>query len=178
MSRLVIPTFIGVGQLAAEDTDRLPKDDYRDRLVKYIPAESVALYTFADKFLIAFYGIDAAGAATRSPADGFLTFFSWLLVILGFVGTPIYLYRQHVGNQRWGVHASISTVAFVCWCYTLGGSVFLTHHWYNVVGAAMIAPIFTFVAGWFEPKPQRSNPKPPPAPTNGPNAHPEPGVAS
>ena len=79
MSRLVIPKMIGVGQLAAEDVGRLPKDDYKDRLVKYVPAESVALYTFADRFLIVYYGLDAAGKATKNPADSFLTFFSLML---------------------------------------------------------------------------------------------------
>jgi hypothetical protein len=160
MSRLVVPQIIGRGQLAAEDVDRSPKDEYKDRLVKYIPAESIALYTFADKFLIAFYGIDAAGNATKNPPDSALMFLSWLLVLLGLVGTPIYLYRQRAANQRWGLHATVSTVAFVFWSYTMGGSLFLTHHWYNVVIAGVAAPIFTFVAGWFEPKPQRLNSNP------------------
>lgn len=174
MSRLVIPEVVGKGQLAAEEADRSPKDEYKDRLVKYIPAESIALYTFADKFLIAYYGIDAAGAATKNPADAALTVFSWLLVVLGFVGTPVYLYRQRRDKQRWGLHAFLSTVGFGFWSYTMGGSLFLTHHWYNVVGAALTAPIFTFVAGWFEPKPQSNNPKPAPDP----NANPKPGLAS
>src|SRR5579875_1347937 len=163
MPRLVIPQIIGRGQFAAEDLYHAPKDDYKDRLVKYIPAESVALYTFADKFLIAYYGIDAAGRATQYPADTILTTLSWLFFCLGFIGTPIYLYRQRVGNQPWGLHAFLSTLAFVFWSYTIGGSLFITHHWYNVVVAAVAAPIFTFVAGWFEPKPERLNPNPNPA---------------
>jgi hypothetical protein len=177
MSRLVIPRIVGVGQLAAEDVDRSPRDEYKERLVKYIPAESVALYTFADKFLIAFYGLNAVGNATNNPADPFLTFFSWLLVLLGLVGTPIYLYRQRVGTQPWGLHAAISTAAFVCWSYTLGGSFYLTHHLYHVVGAAMAGPIFTFVAGWFEPRPQRNPPKSDPALTQDPNANLNPKLA-
>ena len=164
MSRLVIPRTVGKGQLASEDVERAPRDDYKDRLVKYIPAESVALYTFADKFLIAYYGIDAAGNATKNPVDGVLTFFNWFLLVLGLVGTPIYLYRQRKDRQPWKLHAALSTVAFVFWSYTLGGSFYLIHHLYHVVGAAMAAPIFTFVAGWFEPKPQPSPPKPGPPP--------------
>jgi hypothetical protein len=175
MSRLVIPKIVGKGQLAAEDVDRSPADDYKDRLVKYIPAESVALYTFADKFLIAYYGIDAAGNATKNPADAFLSVFSWLLLVLGLVGTPVYLYRQRKAKQPWKLHASISTAAFVCWSYTMGGSFYLVHHWSHVVGAAMAAPIFTFVAGWFEPKPEKNPPKPGPAPVHNPSANPKAG---
>lgn len=173
MSRLVIPEVVGSGQLAAEEAYRSPKDKYKDRLIKYIPAESLALYTFADKFLIAYYGIDAAGTATKNPADAVLTVFSWLLVILGVVGTPIYLYRQRRGNQRWGLNAFLATVAFGCWIYTMGGSLILTHHWYNVVVAALVAPIFTFLAGCFPPKPQHNNPKPNPKPAPDPNANPK-----
>jgi hypothetical protein len=51
------------------------------------------------------------------------------------------------------MNAVISTLAFCFWVYTLGGSLILTHHWYNVVLAGIAAPVFTFVAGWFEPKP-------------------------
>lgn len=153
MPRLVVPGHAGVGRFAATDITDLPKDVYKDRLVKYIPAESVALYTFTDKLLVAYYGVDATGIATRAPADSALTIISWVLFLLGLVGTPIYLYRQRLANQPWKLHATISTFAFCCWVYTLGGSLILIHHWYHVVVAGIAAPIFTFVAGWFEPKP-------------------------
>jgi hypothetical protein len=98
MSRLVIPRIVGVGQLAAEDVDRSPRDEYKERLVKYLPAESVAFYAFADKLLIDHYGLNTAGIAPTIPADAVLKFFSWLLIVLGLIGTPIYLHRQRVGK--------------------------------------------------------------------------------
>jgi hypothetical protein len=51
------------------------------------------------------------------------------------------------------MHAVISTIAFGLWAYTLGGSLILIYHLYYVVLAGIAAPVFTFVAGWFEPKP-------------------------
>ena len=93
--------------------------------------------------------------------------------MLGLIGTPIYLYRQREGNQPWKLHAAISTLAFICWSYTLGGSFYLTHNIYNVVGSAMAAPIFTFVAGWFEPKPSRQPLKPSRSTAPDPDAPPE-----
>jgi len=125
MPRLVIPEHAGVGRFAAKTVTDVPKDEYKDRLVKYIPAESVALYTFTDKLLIGYYGIDGSGVARGAP------------------GLP---------NQPWKMHAGISTLAFCFWVYTLGGSLILIHHWYHVVLAALAAPVFTFVAGWFEPR--------------------------
>jgi hypothetical protein len=50
------------------------------------------------------------------------------------------------------MNAIISTLAFCFWAYTLDGSLVLIHHWYHVVLAGVTAPVFTFVAGWFEPK--------------------------
>jgi len=86
------------------------------------------------------------------PADLILKVVSWGLLLLGMVGTPIYLRKQRLPGQPWVVNAIISTIAFALWVYTLGGSVILIHHWYNVVLAGIAAPIFTFVAGMFEPK--------------------------
>jgi hypothetical protein len=76
----------------------------------------------------------------------------WALFLLGVIGTPIYLYRKKLPGQPWKAHALISTCAFILWAYTLDGSLFLIHHWYNVLVAGLAAPVFTFIAGWFEPR--------------------------
>ena len=152
MPRLAIPFVPGTGRLASRTIAGLPADDYKDRLVKYIPAESVALYAFTDKLVTAYYGINDTGAPTRVPADALFTILPWALFVLGVIGTPVYLYRQRLGAQPWRVHAAISTIAFILWAYTLDGSLFLVHHWYNVLLAGLVAPVFTFVAGWFDPR--------------------------
>lgn len=152
MPRLVVPGQQGVGRFASADIDSYPKDTYKDRLVKYIPAESLALYTFTDKLLVAYYGIDATGAVTRAPKDAILAVAPWALFLLGLIGTPVYLYRQRLPNQPWKMNAVISTIAFCFWAYTLDGSLVMLNHWYNIVLAGVAAPVFTFVAGAFEPK--------------------------
>lgn len=152
MARLVVPIDRTAGRLAARDAVQAPGDDYKDRLVKYIPAESVALYTFTDRLLTAHYGINADGIPSL-PVDAIFSYGPWALFLLGLVGTPVYLYRQRGAGQPWKMHAILGTMAYVLWAYTLGGSLFLVQHWYNVLAAGMAAPIFTFVAGWFEPRP-------------------------
>jgi len=154
MPRLVVPSHPARGRFAAETVSDVPRDEYKDRLVKYIPAESIALYTFADKLVVAYYGIDAAGHATRVPADLVFSIAPWVLFLLGLVGTPIYLYRQRLSDQPWELHAALSTIAFILWAYTLGGSLILVLQCYHVVVAGIAAPVFTFIAGWFEPKPK------------------------
>src|SRR5712664_132775 len=123
MPRLVVPKHPGAGRFATEKMDDIPPDKYKDRLVKYIPAESIALYAFTDKLLIAYYGITEAGTATKIPADAVLSVVSWALFILGLAGTPIYLYKQRIAAQPWKLNAVISTIAVGLWVYTLGGSV-------------------------------------------------------
>jgi hypothetical protein len=65
----------------------------------------------------------------------------WLLFVLGVIGTPIYLYRQRLAGQPWKINAFLATIAFILWAYTLDGSLFLIHHWYNVLLAGLLAPI-------------------------------------
>ena len=152
MPRLVVPATQAKGHFAAMSLADIPADGYKERLVKYIPAEAVALYAGVDKVLISYYGIDPTGTVTGKPADALLTVLPWVFLFLGLIGTPIYLYKQALSDQAWELHAGISTIAFLLWAYTLGGSVFLLNGWYHVLLAAIAAPVFTFVAGWFEPK--------------------------
>src|SRR5437016_1452964 len=98
MPRLVIPPHPMKGRIAATTVADAPTDGYRERLVKYIPAESVALYTFTDKLVVSFYGINSAGVA-KVQADWVLNFAPWALFLLGLIGTPIYLYRQRLPGQ-------------------------------------------------------------------------------
>lgn len=153
MPRLVVPKS-KKGRLASETLEDTPKDKYKDRLVKYIPAESVALYAFVDKLLISYYEIDFKGNVPDGNIDSLLHIFPWLFLIIGIIGTPIYLYKQKLKNQPWRLHAILSTIAFVLWAYTLGGSIFILNGYYHVLAAGIAAPFFTYIAGWFEPKPQ------------------------
>lgn len=153
MVRLVVPQSAIIGRLAgAKSLKNLPPDDYRDRLIKYIPAESVALYVAVDKMVNSHYGLSQLTADSVVPMQAVIV--SWIILGLGIVGTPIYLHRRKLPGQPWLLNASISTIAFVLWAYTLSGSVFLVHGWYSVFAAGLLAPIFTFVAGFFEPKPE------------------------
>jgi len=148
MARLIVSQS-AIGRLAAGGVPTA--DSYNDRLIKYIPAESIALYAFTDHLLTSYYGIDAAGK-TKVAGDWLLTFGPWGLFLLGLIGTPIYLYSRRLNGQPWGLHATLGTIAFAVWAYMLGGSLFVLHHWYHVLLAGLLAPIFTFVAGLFEPR--------------------------
>ena len=98
------------------------------------------------------------GVLTARPADALLTILPGMLILLGLIGTPIYLYNQRLEGQPWKLHAIISTVAFALWAYALGGSFFIVNQWYHPLLAAIAVPIFTFVAGMFSPNPTKPGP--------------------
>lgn len=152
MPRLVVPRNAASGKFAAANLNDVPPDKYAERLVKYVPVEAVTLYALTDKMVIAFYGISQTGGTNGAPVDWAFHAVPWVLFLLGLVGTPIYLYKRRLAKQPWVMHATISTLAFCCWVYTLGGSLVLIHHWYHALIAGIAAPVFTFVAGAFEPK--------------------------
>lgn len=152
MPRLVVPRDTTRGKFASKTIDDVPADDYKDRLVKYIPAESVAFYALVDKLVASNY--DIVGSTPAAPVPQVAIALSWLILGIGVIGTPFYLKRQKLPGQPWKLHAGISTVAFVLWAYTLSGTVFLIYDWYSVFLAGLLAPIFTFIAGFIEPKPE------------------------
>lgn len=155
MPRLVIPQHPSAGRFAGNNLEQNPPDKFADRLVKYVPIESVTLYTLTDKLVAHHYCIgQITNCKNPAPHDPMFMVLPWFLFLLGLVGTPFYLYRSRVPKQPWIVHAVISTVAFCLWVYTLGGTIVLIHEgWYIPLLASILAPVFTYVAGIVEPKP-------------------------
>ncbi|KEQ08276.1 hypothetical protein [Pseudorhizobium pelagicum] len=150
MSRLVVPASASNARFAGNSVKDTPPDKFKERLIKYIPAESVAFYTFADKLLVSHHNL--AGVPPQGGWPPIAVGLAWAFLLLGILGTPVYLRRGAAVGQPWKLHAAISTVAFILWAYTLSGSIFLIYQIYDVFYAALLAPVFTFVAGLVEPK--------------------------
>jgi hypothetical protein len=104
-------------------------DDYQSRLLKYIPAEVIAVYLTLDN-------------ALRSAKDQ-IALQSWLWIIFGIllVGTPLYLWRVSKVTKK--VQLLISTIAFAVWVFALGGA-FALQSWYHPVYGALLLPLYTF----------------------------------
>lgn len=111
-------------------------DDYVDRLLKYIPAESVALY-------LTLQGIILSGAEGPS-LDQWL----WIIFAIGLVGTPMYLWRVvKVGKKGQLV---VSTAAFGVWVFALGGA-FASMSWYEPFIGSLALVVFTFFVPLISP---------------------------
>lgn len=92
-------------------------DGYFKKVVKYIPAEIIAAYTFA------------IGIITAKDCNGeYISLFPWIFFIL-LLFTPIYMYLSVIDNpgidpikkKKHAIfHAVIASLAFVLWGYALG----------------------------------------------------------
>jgi hypothetical protein len=127
--------LLGGGQEETAATQDDEPDKYVDRLVKYIPAEVVALYIFLDGAI--------QGAPQNVPRGVLL----WTVFVLLLGGTWLYLKRvQHVAKRTQLV---MSTVAFAVWVFYLGGPFTLVPGYDRFYGT-LILPLYTFGIGLVE----------------------------
>jgi hypothetical protein len=119
----------------------IPDDSYRERLIKYIPAETIALF-------IAVYGITYYLSGSE---DWYPLMARWIL-IAGILGTLLYLwYAEGVTDI---VQLAISTIGFVIWTCALGVVTVASLPFYNAIVAGVVLVVWVFgaplVDGWPE----------------------------
>jgi hypothetical protein len=119
----------------------IPDDSYRERLVKYIPVETIALF-------IAAYGITyyLSGSEVWYPLMA-----RWIL-IAGIIGTMLYLWQAEGVTDL--VQLAISAIGFVVWASALGVVTVASLPLYNAVVAGVLLILWVFGAplidGWPE----------------------------
>jgi hypothetical protein len=120
----------------------IPDDSYRERLIKYIPSETIALF-------IAVYGITyyLSGSEEWYPLMA-----RWIL-IAGTLGTLLYLW--HAEGVTDPVQLAISTIGFVIWACALGIVTVASLPYYNAVVAALLLIVWLFGAPFIEGMPER-----------------------
>lgn len=118
----------------------IPDDSYRERLLKYIPAETIALF-------IAVYGTTyyISGSETWYPLMA-----RWLL-IAGTLGTMLYLWQIEGVTDL--VQLALSTIGFVIWVCALGVVTVASLPYYNTVVAAVFLIVWVFGVPFIEGMP-------------------------
>jgi hypothetical protein len=111
----------------------IPEDSYRERLIKYIPVETIALF-------IAAYGITyyLSGSEIWYPLMA-----RWIL-ITGILATVLYLWR--VEGVTDVIQLAISTAGFVIWTGALGVITVASLPYYNEVVAGVLLIVYVFGA--------------------------------
>lgn len=108
-------------------------DVYLEKLLKLIPAESVAVYMTLDGVL-------------RSAVEGDqLRIWLWIVFAVVLVGNVFYLRRT---NVKAPLQYVIMELAFVVWVISLGGP-FSLYEWYQPFIGSITLVLFTFVVAPF-----------------------------
>lgn len=107
-------------------------DDYRDRLLKYIPADVVAIY-------LTLTGLIKSADPKTTPVQtlGWIVFGVLLVVSIPWQ-------RKVVKIEKWG-QIAIGTGAFVVWAISLGGPFATALDWYRPLYASMLLALYTFL---------------------------------
>ncbi len=111
-------------------------DNYLDRVVKYVPADVIAVYLAVDNIL-----------KNAGDVDNLETYL-WVVFAVLLILTPIYLWR--VAQVRKRLQIAISTASFAVWVFALGGP-FTYLGWYEPIQGAILLPLFTFGVSIFQP---------------------------
>jgi hypothetical protein len=111
----------------------MPNDSYRERLIKYVPVETIALF-------IVVYGITYYLSGTES---WYPVVARWIL-ILGFAGTVLYLWK--VESITDVVQLCISAIGFLIWACALGVVTVTSLPFYNAVVAGLLLFAYVFFA--------------------------------
>jgi hypothetical protein len=123
-------------KVLGEETASVGKDQYLDRLMKYIPAEIVALY-------ILVLGI------MGSLENGDAMVIHWIVFAIFCILTFFYLRNVlHVSKFQ---QCIIAVIAYVVWVFALGGP-FESLSWYKPIYGQIFLPIFTFAIAMVEPE--------------------------
>lgn len=113
-------------------------DDYRDRLIKYIPADVVAIYVSL-----------LALIKTANPEKTPIVTIEWAIFgIILVVSIP--WQRRIVKIDKWQ-QVAIGSVAFVVWAISLGDPFATTWRtWYQPLYGSIILMLFTFLIPLFQ----------------------------
>jgi hypothetical protein len=120
----------------------IPDDSYRERLIKYIPSETITLF-------IAVYGITYYLSGSE---DWYPLMARWIL-IAGILGTLLYLWQVEGVIDL--VQLSLSTIGFVIWACALGVVTVASLPLYNAMLAGVLLVVWVFFAPFIDGVPER-----------------------
>jgi hypothetical protein len=115
-------------------------DDYKDRLLKYIPAEIVAIY-------LALLSVLKTAPPEKTPILTVEWVVFWIILIV-----TVPWQRKILKITKWQ-QVAIGTVAFVFWAVSLGDPFETSWKgWYQPLYGTMAMMLYTFLIPLFEPE--------------------------
>jgi hypothetical protein len=123
-----------------------PADGYLERMLKYIPAETVAFSMIINAILDQAVKTSGKNALMAGLP---VTTIAWAVLLVGLIMTPLLCWYLHNDGDAWIVNAVVSTVAFPFWAYLMDAVEFADFHDGNL--AAILVLTFTAVSGLVAP---------------------------
>lgn len=121
-------------------------DGYLERMLKYIPAETVAFSMIINAILDQAVKTSGKNALMAGLP---VTTIAWAVLLAGLILTPLLCWYLHRDGDAWVVNAVVSTVAFPFWAYLMDAVEFADFHDGNL--AAILVLTFTAVSGLVAP---------------------------
>lgn len=127
------------GKVASASTaSQKEEDTYRDRLVKYIPADIVAIYLALTRLV-----------KTAQPDTVPITTIEW--VVFGVILALTIPWQRKVVKVKKRQQVAIGTVAFMFWAISLGDPFDISWKgWYRPLYGTMGLMLYTFMIPLFE----------------------------
>lgn len=110
-------------------------EQYIEKVIKLIPSEVIAVY------------LTICGIIPSLKSESLQGTLYWVALIVGIVGTPIYLNRMAKENEPKLAHIIVSTVLFVIWAYQITGNKLLGEENFEPALASILLVIITFFSG-------------------------------
>ena len=126
-------TGVPPGQGSAPGGGAGQGDTYSERLLKLIPAETVAAYMFLDGLL---------RSALKSQESQLTV---WLWAVFAVIGAGNVLYLKQALKVTSPVQYGIMTAAYAVWVFSIGGPFGLSA-WYQPFMGSVALALFTFLA--------------------------------
>jgi hypothetical protein len=136
MARMIDPVDLRRGLAPGEGK---AGGGYAERVVKYIPAEVVAVYTAV------------RGLLPSPESEPSVVYVAWIVFALFLIATPVYLWRVNTSSREPGWQIAIASAAFVVWAYSLGGQPFVQGGLYRSYIGGILLVLFTFGAAFYRP---------------------------
>jgi hypothetical protein len=141
----------GLGDIAGQQQQIQPADNYLERIAKYVPAEVIAFTIFVNAIL---EQVLRSGGPTATMAGLPVSTVAIGALAVGFILTPLFVWYVREEGDAWVINAFVSTLAFPFWAYALGAAAF-SQYWDGNLAAILLAT-FTIVSGLISPR----SPKP------------------
>lgn len=140
MARLFYDRPPGTGSFASDENQQKKRIE---KIAKLIPTEIIAGY------------MPLIGLVSLVKFDILKPWLYIIIFISCWIVIPFYIRWQGKDNldkntqepRPWKTHATISTIAFLFWAYSISGSI-LVPDFYDIALANIFLGLFTIITGW------------------------------